>query len=195
MKIKLLLLLSFWLALTGCTGGVIVGGAATGAAVIHDRRSAGTVIDDQATKWKIFDRILEDKKLFDASHINITVYNHAVLLTGEAPSEDLKLRAHAYASHTDEVKQVFNEIRIAQPSSLSARTNDAFITGKVNAAILNIDIEGFDVTRVKVVTENSHVYLMGILTEQEAKAVTDKARTVKGVKKVIRLFEYISETG
>ncbi|TNF93424.1 MAG: BON domain-containing protein [Gammaproteobacteria bacterium] len=195
MKLNLTILLIACLGITGCAGGVVVGGAATGAAVIHDRRSPGTVIDDQTTKWKIFDRILSDKKLFDASHINIAVYNRSVLLTGETPTEDLKLRAHAYARHTEKVQQVHNEIRIAEPSSLSVRTNDVFLSGKVNAALLNINIEGFDVTRVKVVTENSHVYLMGLLTEQEAKAVTEKARSIKGVKKVIRLFEYISEAG
>ena len=150
----------------GCATGVVVGGAATGAAVVHDRRSAGTVIDDQGASWKISHAIFSDKELNDPSHINVTVYNGAVLLTGETPTEDLKLRAHAIAAQVvGKEKPIYNELAIAEPTSLSTRTNDAYITTKVKAALLDIQsLPGFDVTRVKVTTENSVVYLMGLLT-------------------------------
>lgn len=176
----------------GCAG-VVVGGAATGAAVIHDRRSAGTVIDDQGLGWKISNEIFSDKELSEPSHINVTVYNGAVLLTGETPTEDLKLRANAIAARVaDKEKPVYNELAIAEPTSLTTRTNDAYITSKVKTALFDIQsIEGFDVTRVKVTTENSVVYLMGLVTSVEADAVTEKTRNVGGVKKVVKLFEYI----
>ena len=177
--------------ISGCAG-IVVGGAATGVAVVHDRRSAGTVIDDKGMSWKISQAIFNDKELSSPSHINITVYNNVVLLTGETPSEDLKLRANAIATQTSENKKIYNELATILPTSLTSRTNDTFITTKVKTALLDVGpIEGFDVTRVVVVTENSIVYLMGLLTSQEADAVTDKARNVSGVAKVVRLFEYL----
>lgn len=177
--------------INGCAG-VVVGGAATGVAVVHDRRSAGTVIDDQGMNWKVSKAIFDDKELSSPSHINVTVYNSAILLSGETPSEDLKIRANAIAARTSGNKKIYNELVITSPTSLTSRTNDTYITTKIKAALLDIGgIEGFDVTRVKVVTENSVVYLMGLLTSQEADAVTDKARNVSGVTKVVRLFEYL----
>ena len=180
-------------SLQGCTTAVVVGGAATGAAVIHDRRSAGTVIDDQGASWQISHAIFSDKELSEPSHINVTVYNGAVLLTGETPSEDLKLRANAIAVQTvGNDKPIYNELAISAPTSLSTRTNDAYITSKVKTALFDIQsLPDFDVTRVKVITENSVVYLLGLLTTAEADAVTEKARNVGGVKKVVKLFEYI----
>ena len=177
--------------INGCAG-VVVGGAATGVAVVHDRRSAGTVIDDQGMNWKVSKAIFDDKELSSPSHINVTVYNSAILLSGETPSEDLKIRANAIAAQTSGNKKIYNELVITSPTSLTSRTNDTYITTKIKTALLDIGgIEGFDVTRVKVVTENSVVYLMGLLTSQEADAVTEKARNVSGVTKVIRLFEYL----
>ena len=194
--LKTYILLALVIVIThtqGCTTAVVVGGAATGAAVIHDRRSSGTVIDDQGASWKISHAIFSDKELSEPSHINVAVYNGAVLLTGETPSEDLKLRANAIAVQAvGSDKPIYNELAISAPTSLSTRTNDAYITSKVKTALFDIQsLPDFDVTRVKVITENSVVYLMGLLTTAEADAVTDKARNVSGVKKVVKLFEYI----
>jgi len=180
------------ISLNGCAG-LVVGGAATGVAVIHDRRSSGTVIDDQGLSWKVSSAIFEETELSEPSHINVNVYNKVILLTGETPSEDLKLRANAIAAQTSGNKKIYNELAIASPTSLTTRTNDTYITAKVKTVLLEIDdIPTFDPTRVKVVTENSVVFLMGLVTTQEANAVTEKARNVSGVKKVVRLFEYIS---
>ena len=192
--IKINLSLAFLIVamlMSGCAG-VVVGGAATGAAVIHDRRSAGTVIDDKGLSWKISDAIFRDKELSNPSHINVTVYNGAILLTGEAPTEDLKIRANALTARQAEGNKIYNELVIASPTSFTSRTNDAYITAKVKTVLLEIDnIPSFDPTRVKVTTENSVVFLMGLVTDQEASAVTEKVRNVSGVKKVVRLFEYI----
>jgi len=178
--------------MSGCAG-LAVGGAATGIAVIHDRRSTGTVIDDQGTNWKVSEAIFKDQELSNPSHINVTVYNGVVLLTGETPSEDLKLRANALAAQSSGNKKIYNELAIASPTSLSTRTNDTYITAKVKTVLLEIDdIPTFDPTRVKVITEDSVVFLMGLVTTQESNAVTEKARNVSGVKKVVRLFEYLT---
>lgn len=187
-----LLLLSLLAAvLSGCAG-VVVGGAATGVAVIHDRRSPGRVIDDKGLDWKVSQAIYEEQEVSNASHINVTVYNGVILLTGEAPTEDLKLRANAIAARASDNSKIHNELVIASPTSLSSRTNDAYITAKVKTVMLEIDdISNFDPTRVKVTTENGVVFLMGLVTEQESSAVTEKVRNVSGVKKVVRLFEYL----
>jgi len=177
---------------SGCAG-VVVGGAATGVAVAHDRRSTGTFIDDQDLKWKLSQAIYADKGISDEAHINITVYNGAVLLSGEAPSEDLKLRANAIAARTKKVVRVFNEITIESPSSVVSRSHDSYVTGKVKIALLDTPEDQLDLTHVKVVTENGTVFLMGMVTEKEATVATNLSRTVGGVKKIIKLFEYIPE--
>ena len=191
-SINLILILLVLTLLQGCAG-VVVGGAATGVAVVHDRRSAGTVIDDQGTSWKVSQAIFKDQELSSPSHINVEVYNGAVLLTGETPSEDLKIRANAIAARIiGTEKPVYNELQIAAPTTISSRTNDAYITTKVKTALLDInEIPDFDFTRVSVTTEAGVVYLMGLVSTQEADAVTNKARNVAGVKKVVKLFEYI----
>ena len=190
--INLIMILLALTLLQGCAG-VVVGGAATGVAVVHDRRSAGTVIDDQGTSWKVSQAIFKDQELSSPSHINVEVYNGAVLLTGETPSEDLKIRANAIAARIiGTEKPVYNELQIAAPTTISSRTNDAYITTKVKTALLDInEIPDFDFTRVSVTTEAGVVYLMGLVSTQEADAVTNKARNVAGVKKVVKLFEYI----
>lgn len=177
---------------SGCTT-LTISGTATGIAIIHDRRSPGTVIDDHATSWKIKEAIHKDRELSDPSHINVTVYNNVILLTGEAPSEDLKLRANAIAAKVSGNKKVYNELIIASPTPLTTRASDTYITMKVKTGLLSInDVPTFDPTRVKVVTEDSVVFLIGLVTTQEADAVTEKVRNTSGVKKVVRLFEYIS---
>jgi osmotically-inducible protein OsmY len=184
------LLLSIFI-LNGCAG-VVIGGAATGVAVVHDRRSAGTVIDDKGLDWKVSQAIFKEQEVSNSSHINVTAYNGVVLLTGETPSEDLKIRANAIAAQASDNGKIYNELVIASPTSFSSRTNDTYITAKIKTVLLEIDdIPDFDLTRVKVTTENGTVFLMGLLTRQEADAVTNKARNVSGVKKVVRLLEYL----
>lgn len=178
---------------SGCMG-IVVGGAATGAAVVHDRRPSGTVINDHGLKWRVDQALYKDNDLRESSHINTTVYNQVILLTGEVPTEDLKIRANALASTESSNSKVFNEIAIASPTSLISRSNDAYITAKVTTHLLDVNhpqLTDFDVTRVKVTTEAGVVFLMGLLTPLESDVITDIVRSVNGVKKVVRLFEYI----
>lgn len=178
-------------ALQGCAE-MLAGGAAIGVAAVHDRRSAGTVIDDEAIEWKALGELRADGELWDQTHINVTSFNRAVLLTGEAPTEELRARVEQRVKALPGVARVYNEIALAAPSSYLSRSSDTVITGKVKTSFLGIrDIEGFDPTRVKVVTERGVVYLLGLVTRAEADAVTEKARQVGGVQRVVRLFEYI----
>lgn len=195
MKYPLPLLIIFLLGtalLQGCAGAVVGGAAASGAAV-HDRRTVGTVVDDEIIELKAADSIFSDKELYDNTHINITSYNNIVLLSGEAPNETLRTRVYNNVSKIQKVRKIHNEIAIAAPSSLLTRGSDSLITSKVKVQLFGIkDLKGFDPTRVKVVTENGVVYLLGLTTRTEADAVTQVARRVSGVQHVVRLFEYLN---
>ncbi len=175
----------------GCTP-VVVGGAAAGGAAVYDRRTVGSFVDDEGVELKSRMAIFNDKELNSQIHINITSFNGIVLLSGEAPTAELRARAETITRGIEKVRLVHNEMSIAAPSSLMTRSSDTLITGKVKTSLFGIKgLEGFNPTRVKVVTENGTVYLMGMLYKSEAAAVTEKARQVSGVQRVVKLFEYL----
>jgi osmotically-inducible protein OsmY len=177
--------------LYGCAAAV-VGGAATGATAAHDRRTVGTFIDDEGIELKARLAIFDDKTLNSHIHINIISINGVVLLVGQAPTEAERQRATELTQAIPKVRLVHNEMAIAAPNSYMTRSSDSLITAKVKTALFSIkDLKEFDPTRVKVVTENGIVYLMGILTHTEANAVTDAASQVGGVQKIVKLFEYL----
>ncbi|HSH30309.1 MAG TPA: BON domain-containing protein [Thiohalobacter sp.] len=179
------------LILNGCAP-LVVGGTATGVAVVHDRRTAGTVLEDQAIELKALSALRKDEELYKQSHLNVTSYNMMVLLSGETPTEGYKQQAGQIVGGVEKVRRVYNELRVAAPSSMMTRSSDTLITGKVKTSLFRIKgMEGFDPTRVKVVTENGTVYLMGLLTRREGDAVAEQARSVGGVQRVVKLFEYI----
>jgi osmotically-inducible protein OsmY len=177
-------------ALAGCAAPLLVGGAvAGGAAVVLDRRSTGTQVEDQAIELKAMNRVRE--AVGDRAHVNVTAYNRQVLITGEAPSEADRTAIEQAVSRVDNVRTVVNELAVMAPSSLSARSNDAILTTKVKATY--VDAKDLHAQAVKVVTERGIVYLMGRVTEREAERATDLARRVAGVQKVVRVFENITE--
>lgn len=176
--------------LQGCAT-AIVGGAATGAAVIHDRRSAGTVLDDQGIELKMMRAVSNDEDLDKNGHVSVTSYNYVLLLTGQAATESYRDRYHQVASQIANVKKVINEIQIGPNTGLSQRSVDAYTTTRAKWALTQIKLPSFDPTRVKVVTENGIVYLMGLVTQQEADAAVEKVRFVRGVKQVVKVFEYL----
>lgn len=173
--------------LHGCAA-VAVGGVAAGASVASDTRTTGTVIEDQSIEFKAGRAFSADKELDDKAHINTTSYNTVVLLTGEAPTEELRQRAVELARNIPRVTQVHNEIAIAAPSSLMSRSSDSLITSKVKARLLaDKDVSGLN---TKVVTERGVVYLMGLSSKRQADRATELARTTGGVQKVVKLFQY-----
>ncbi|MDD3433174.1 MAG: BON domain-containing protein [Tepidiphilus sp.] len=178
------------LPLSGCFP-LMAGGAAVTASVASDRRTTGAIVDDEAIEWKVGDKIA--RQLGDRVHINVTSYNRIVLLTGEAPREEDRALAEQLARETENVRDVVNEIQIASPSSLGSRASDSSITAQVKARFVNQSNGAFAANHVKVVTENGVVYLMGLVTRREADAATHIARTTSGVRKVVRVFEYIPE--
>ena len=179
-------------SLVGCAG-VMVGSAATSVSMVHDRRTVGTIIDDQSIEFKIYEKLDQNEAIKSQSHINVTSYNNAVLLSGEVPTPAMRQQVEEIARNIEKVKYVHNELMVGPPSTLGSRSSDTWITTKVKSSLLQIDsLPGFDPTRVKVVTERGIVYLFGLLTPAEADAVTSTVRRVGGVQKVIVLFEYIN---
>jgi osmotically-inducible protein OsmY len=177
--------------LYGCAAAV-VGGAATGATAVHDRRTVGTFIDDEGIELKARMAIFDDKELNSQIHINIISINGVVLLVGQAPTEAARQKAAEIVSTVPKVRLIHNEMTVAAPNSYLTRSSDSLVTAKVKSKLFTIkEHDNFDPTRVKVVTENGIVYLMGILTHSEADTVTDAARQVGGVQKIVKLFEYI----
>ncbi|MGH8245191.1 MAG: BON domain-containing protein [Gammaproteobacteria bacterium] len=171
----------------GCAA-VVVGGAAAGASAAVDRRTTGTLIEDEAIELKARKAFSADKEVSDQAHLNVTSYNTVVLVSGEAPTEELRTRAVELVRKIQKVSRVHNEVTVAAPSSMMSRSSDSVITSKVKTKLLgNEDIDGI---HVKVVTENGVVYLMGLLSRAEADRATEVARLTGGVQKVVKLFEY-----
>ncbi len=187
--LRLCLLLALSTLLGGCVAAA-AGGTAAAVGVAHDRRTAGTVLDDEAIELKAAKRIFEDAELRKQVHINVTSYNYQVLVSGEAPTRELADRVIQYVRTIPKVRKVYDEIAIAAPSAMLSRSSDTLITAKVKTALFGIG-KNFDPTRVKVVTERGIVYLMGIVTRDEAAKATEAARHVGGVQKVVKLFEYL----
>jgi osmotically-inducible protein OsmY len=188
-KLLLITIIAAQPALLGGCAAAVGAGVVTGAAVAHDRRTTGTFIDDGLIELKAVGALQEDDELWNYSHINVTSLNNIVLLTGESPSEALRQRAAQAVANVQKVRKVHNEVVVAAPSSMLSRSGDTVTTGKVKTALLNSD--DVDATRIKVVTENGVVFLMGLVTQKEADAATEVARRVGGVQRVVRIFEFI----
>lgn len=166
-----------------------VGGAVVGTMVVIDRRTSGTQLEDEGIEFRASNRIKE--VIGDKGHVNVTSYNRQVLLTGEVPTaKDRELVEKAVAG-VDNVRSVVNELAVMPNSTLTQRSNDTLITGKVKASF--VDAKDISLNAFKIVTERNTVFLMGRVTPREVARATEIARGVGGVEKVVRVFEIISE--
>jgi len=184
------------LALTACVGAglgacapIIVGGAVMGSLMATDRRTAGTQIEDEGIELRAGSGVSDN--LGERVHVNVTSYNRQVLLTGEVPSAQDKQLVEQVVSKVENVRAIVNELGILGNSTLTQRTSDALVTGKVKASML--DAKDLFANSFKVVTERGTTYLMGRVTQREANRATDLARSTGGVQKVVRVLEIISE--
>lgn len=162
--------------------------AGSGAYVSEDRRTSGTFIEDEGIELKSARRI--HQQFGNSVHINVTSYNRIVLLTGEAPTEAVKMDIERLIMGVDNVRKIYNEIAVAGNTSLASRSNDSLITSKVKARFLTE--RKFQINHVKIVTENEVVYLLGVVTRQEAENAAQIASSTAGVKKVVKVFEYLN---
>lgn len=168
---------------------LVVGGAAVGGALMAtDRRTSGAQIDDEAIELRSAVRLRE--ALGDRVHLNITSFNRQVLLTGEVPDQATRQRAEQIVAGVDNVRGIVNEVAVMPSTSLTQRSGDVLITGKVRASF--VDAQDLQVNAFKVVTERGVVYLMGRVTDREAERATSIARGVGGVNKVVRIFEPVN---
>lgn len=181
-------LLSSALFTTGCTVPVaMMGASAMGYMAHEDSRSAGTIIDDNLLELRIGARLgeLDDLK---KSHVNVTVYNGVVLLTGETDTEENRKQiSEAAKNANDAIKSVVNQVQVAPISTLKTRAEDVAVTANVKARLASV--KEVNPLRVKVITENGVTYLMGIVTQQQADVIAKTAATAVGVKKVVKVFE------
>lgn len=177
--------------LQACAPALVVG-TAYGASVVHERRSASTVLDDEMIEVKAKHLFYQTPEVEQASRISITSYNYQVLLTGQADTDEVRKRFAEIASRIPKVAKVYNEVQLGPPITLARESQDALITSRAKVAIGGgKGVKGFDATRVKVVTEDGIVYLMGLVTRKEADTATEVVRRLSGVVRVVRLFEYI----
>lgn len=185
---KLLTLLVLTLGLSACAP-VMVGGMVGGAMVASDRRTTGIQLEDEGIEQRSASARREN--FGDKEHVNFTSYNRQVLMTGEVSSNQVRQQVEQLIGRVENVRAVVNELAIGSASSVGDRASDVLLVAKVKAAM--VDSEDVFANVFKVVAERGTVYLMGRVTQREAQRATDVVRGVNGVKRVVRVFEYITE--
>ncbi len=175
-------------ALSACAP-IMMGGAVMGTLMATDRRTSGMQVEDEGIELRGANRIREN--LGERGHVNVTSYNRQVLLTGEVPNAQDQQLVEQILSKVENVRSVVNEIGVMENSTLSQRSSDSLVTGKVKASM--VDAQDLFANSFKVVTERGTTYLMGRVTQREANRATDLVRSIEGVKKVVRVVELISE--
>lgn len=164
------------------------GSAASGAGAL-DRRTAGAVIGDEEIEGRAKSRMRDTFPIKIADNISPTSYNRQLLLTGQVPDAATLARAGEVVKGIPDMRTVYNELTVGHAASLASGASDATVTSQVKARMIRDErVPG---TKIKVVTESGVVYLMGLLTRDEAKLATETARTTSGVAKVVVLFEYL----
>jgi osmotically-inducible protein OsmY len=186
---RILILLVATTLLSGCAA-AIIGGIAIGASMHHDRRGSGTVVEDKQLGVKIRDRLHQADGPGEDNHIKTVTYNLVVLLLGEVETDSERQRAEEIAASIPTVRWVVNELEVMPQTSLKARSHDAYLNSKAKSVLFGRGIDGFDPTRVDVTTVRDTVYMMGLVTREEADAAAERVSRVRGVEKVIKVFEY-----
>jgi osmotically-inducible protein OsmY len=152
-------------------------------------RTLGSYVEDEIIENKTLVNLSKASETIRNAHISVTSFNGVMLLTGQVPNEAAKQEAEQVATQTRKVRKIHNELEIAGPTSAIVRANDAYLTSRVKLQLLgDIDVEG---GRFKVVTENSSTYLMGLVTQKEGDKAVNSVRTVPGIRRIVKVFEYI----
>ena len=190
MRAHLLLLIPLAAAFLfqGCAPVAITGATTAVSTIAADRRTAGTMLEDEAIEIKSRLALSDLKDLNNRVHINFTSFNTAVLVSGEAPTEEDRQAVVGLVKNVEKVTRIYNEITIAAPSSLLSRSADTVVSAKIKAKL--IAEKDLNTLHIKVVTENGVTYLMGLVSREEGDIATEIARRTGGVQKVVRLFEY-----
>jgi osmotically-inducible protein OsmY len=174
--------------LSACTPLLLSGAAISGVMVATDRRSSGAQVEDQSIELKAQSRV---GQLGSQGNISVTSYNRTALITGQVPTEAERVAVEKAVAGIENVRAVINELAVGANTSLTQRSSDAVISARIKAAF--VDAADLQANSLKVTTEAGVVFLMGIVTEREAARATDLARGIDGVRKVVRVFELVSE--
>jgi len=177
-----------WIFLSGCVATAVTVAAVTSVDVAYDRRTIGEYIDDQSIEFIVRTFLVRNEELRKNAHVSATSMNGILLLTGETPTMELKNKVSGYAKDVEGVRQLVDEIRIAGETGYISRTNDVWLTTKVKSVLFAKT--KLDANRVKVVSEAGSVYLLGLVTREEADKATQITRQVGGVTQVVQVFEY-----
>lgn len=180
--------LTMALVLSGCVTALVAGAVIATVDVIHDRRTVGEYIDDSAIEIKARNILVSSQEIRQAAHVKPDSWNGILLVTGEIDQENVKQELIGRFRAIQGVRQVVDETTITGKTALATRANDAWISSKVKSRLLLKT--GLDANRVKVITTRGSVYLMGIVTREEGAKATELARTVRGVNRVVKVFEY-----
>lgn len=176
-------------SLTACIPLVVGGALMGGTLVASDRRTSGAQLEDEGIELRSSSRL--HSNVGDRVHVNVNSYNRQVLLTGEVPTVQDKQLVEQIVTKVENVTSVVNDLAVMGNSSLTQRSSDALVTGRVKAML--VDAKDLFANSFRVVTERGTTYLMGRVTQREADRGTAVVRGTPGVQKVVRIFEIISE--
>jgi osmotically-inducible protein OsmY len=191
-KFVLLFLLFDSLLITGCSTVTTPPEEMSEQSLLKDRRTRELIVIDKEIETEAYSELNSDDELLDQCHITITAYNGAVLVTGEASSEELRKKIISIVQVVPNIKLLHDNLIIAPPSDSSSRVNDQFITEAVKKGLNQIrTIPDFDPAMVKVITENGTVYLMGLVHRNEGTVVINVTKLQPGIKQIVTVFEYI----
>lgn len=174
--------------LQGCAA-VVVGAGVGAAAVAHDRRTVGTQLDDKTLAARINSALSENANIDQHTHINAHVFNGITLLVGQSPNDDLKRQAQKITEAVPHVGKLHNQIRIGTPTATSTRSHDVWLATKVRSKLLTD--KSVDGLHIKVIVEDSEVFLMGLVSRQESNTAVEVTRNIDGVARVVKAFEYL----
>ena len=186
---KLLLLAICLYPFYGCAPVIVAAGASAGGVIVYDERSLDTMYHDAEITQQAQYSINSDPDLKQLSHINVASFNRTVLIVGQVTEPELRTKAYKLVSEVPGITRIHNEITVENLTSAKIRSNDIWITTKVKSALLAE--KGLHSAQIKVVTENKTVYLLGLVTQKHADIATNVTRSVMGVNKVVRAFEYL----
>lgn len=189
MRKMALLLISVSLVLQGCMSAAIIGAAGVATKTGTDPRTIGTQLDDTTLELRIGSNLAQDEQLKEQARVSAIVYHNSILLIGQTPDDSLKQKAQEITFNIADSRQIYNEIRSGQPIGVTTITKDSWITGVVRSKLLTSN--QVPSGNVKVITENGEVFLLGLVTEQEANAAAQIASSVSGVDRVTTVFSYI----
>lgn len=175
-------------ALQSCAVATVVAVTA-GATMVADRRTFSKQIDDQSIEFVAHNELNKQKALSKNTNLHVVSMNGTVLVIGQAPNSYLRDLAIKTIQDVPDIVTIHNQVRIGSTTAITTQSNDIWLTSKVKSALLaNGEVNAKD---IKVVTENSEVFLLGLVTQQEADIVVEIARNINGVSRVFKAFEYI----